>query len=62
MSSPKRRKDEPLKSTSFRQIKNGKKNPQEPPYFTYQFTERETTALDTVFTILFEKLTEENSK
>ena len=62
MSNSKRRKDEPIKSTSLRQIKSGKKKPQEPPSFTYQFTEKETTALDTVFTHFFEKLTEENSK
>jgi hypothetical protein len=59
MNSPKRRKDEPTKSASFRQIK--RKKLQEPPYLTYQFTEKETTALDTVFAHLFERLTEENT-
>ena len=58
MNNPKRRKVAPISSTSFRQINNSRGKPTEPPYYTYRFIEKETTALDTIFAHLFEKLTD----
>ena len=60
MNNSKKRKNTSNSSASFRQIKNGRRKIAEPPHYTYLFTERETTALDTIFAHLFEKITEEN--
>lgn len=60
MSSPKRRKNAPISSTSLRPIKIQKSAPT-PPLYKYLFEETENTALDTIFTRLFNQLTEANN-
>lgn len=60
MSSLKRRKDAPLSTTSLRPIKK-QKSPPTLPLLTYNYEEAENTALDTIFTRLFNKLTEANN-
>lgn len=58
MSNLKRRKVVTNNDTSFRPIKNSNDKTAISPTFTYLFIEKETTALDTIFAHLFEKITE----
>mgnify|MGYP001007215168 CR=1 FL=1 len=62
MSNAKKRKDAPISTTTFRPPTKNTNRTVPLPKFTYLFNEKETTALDTVFAHLFEKLTEESVK
>lgn len=61
MSNPKERKVVSNSDASFRPNKNSNNKTIASPTFTYLFNENETTALDTIFTHLFEELTGENT-
>lgn len=61
VSNSNKRKNASNSNTSFRPTKHNKSKTAQPPTLTYLFNEKESTALDTVFTRLFERTTEANS-
>ncbi len=61
MSNLYKRKNTTNTKTSFRPTKHSKVKAAQSPTLTYLFKEKESTALDTVFTQLFQRLTEENN-
>jgi len=60
MSSTETNKRVPNSNSSFLGSNNETKKPTDNIHYEYRFNEQETTALDTVYSYLFDKLTEAN--